>query len=347
MLRILLTECSISFITVATLPSVPSIKSFCWVIISCAFVIVSTTSSESFNKVSTISSILPLALFVCSASFWISDATTANPLPASPALAASMLAFKANRFVSSAISEIKREASRIFCADAFVCFVCCAIVSTAWCTSSLITRSWCTISVAWSLAFFMLSAPLPRSSASCPVSNSRFPILFTLKDAFLISSACRSAPSVIPSIVSLTFSMLWKVWCAVCSNESDESRRESVLPLMPLIMPSNSCWSLRIARDRSPISSLRRASLSDIVNCRFPADTCWTDAIPTLSAFVIELAQILTTITHTIVTNTTIAIIVLIIFITLRNVSCLGLPANTIPIGVLLSSGWYTGVKYP
>ena len=47
----------------------------------------------------------------CSASFRTSSATTAKPLPASPALAASMAAFKANRFVCSAIPEI---ASTIF-----------------------------------------------------------------------------------------------------------------------------------------------------------------------------------------------------------------------------------------
>ena len=40
------------------------------------------------------------------ASLLVSDATTANPFPASPARAASMDAFKDNRFVSSAISPI-------------------------------------------------------------------------------------------------------------------------------------------------------------------------------------------------------------------------------------------------
>lgn len=39
------------------------------------------------------------ALEDSSANFLISSATTANPLPASPALAASIDAFKANKFV--------------------------------------------------------------------------------------------------------------------------------------------------------------------------------------------------------------------------------------------------------
>jgi len=44
--------------------------------------------------------------FDCSASFLISSATTENPFPASPALAASIAAFKAKRLVCSAISPI-------------------------------------------------------------------------------------------------------------------------------------------------------------------------------------------------------------------------------------------------
>ncbi len=40
-----------------------------------------------------------LAFDDCSASFLISSATTANPLPASPALADSIEAFSANKFV--------------------------------------------------------------------------------------------------------------------------------------------------------------------------------------------------------------------------------------------------------
>ena len=47
-------------------------------------------------------SIFLVSLFVCSASFLISSATTANPLPASPARAASIAAFRANKLVCSA-----------------------------------------------------------------------------------------------------------------------------------------------------------------------------------------------------------------------------------------------------
>ena len=50
---------------------------------------------------------------VCSASFRISSATTANPLPLSPALAASIAAFSASRFVWSAMFWITPTISSI------------------------------------------------------------------------------------------------------------------------------------------------------------------------------------------------------------------------------------------
>ena len=61
-------------------------------------------------------SISLVALVVLSASFLTSSATTANPLPASPALAASMAALRAKRFVWSAISLITTNISPI-CAE--------------------------------------------------------------------------------------------------------------------------------------------------------------------------------------------------------------------------------------
>ncbi len=51
---------------------------------------------------------------LCSANFLISSATTAKPRPASPALAASIAAFRANRFVCSAISSIATTILPIF-----------------------------------------------------------------------------------------------------------------------------------------------------------------------------------------------------------------------------------------
>ena len=59
-------------------------------------------------------------VFDCSARCLISSATTAKPLPASPALAASILAFKDNRFVCSAMEAIMFAASWIFWIALFV-----------------------------------------------------------------------------------------------------------------------------------------------------------------------------------------------------------------------------------
>ncbi len=58
--------------------------------------------------------ICPAESFALSASFWICSATTANPRPASPALAASMLAFRESRFVSSDMSVIVSTMSVIW-----------------------------------------------------------------------------------------------------------------------------------------------------------------------------------------------------------------------------------------
>ena len=172
--------------------------------ISCVLPIVSTTRWEFPISVFTISPILPLAVSDCSASFCISDATTAKPFPASPARAASMLAFKERRFVWDAISEINCDAFWILCAEIFVCFVCSAIVATAAFTSSLIRFSSSIVTTAASLDCFIWSALSFSSSAALPVSMIRFPIYFTLSEAFFASSACKFAPVVIESTVAST-----------------------------------------------------------------------------------------------------------------------------------------------
>ncbi len=71
----------------------------------------------------TISAICSAPLLLSSERLRISSATTANPLPDSPARAASIEAFKESRFVCCEISWIKLTASLIFCAEVFVLFV--------------------------------------------------------------------------------------------------------------------------------------------------------------------------------------------------------------------------------
>ncbi len=57
--------------------------------------------------------ISPGAFAVCVASDFSSEATTAKPLPASPARAASIVAFNASRLVCPAMSGINRTTSPI------------------------------------------------------------------------------------------------------------------------------------------------------------------------------------------------------------------------------------------
>ena len=57
-----------------------------------------------------------VALAVCTARDFTSEATTANPLPASPARAASMVALSASKFVCPAMLRINLTTSPIFCA---------------------------------------------------------------------------------------------------------------------------------------------------------------------------------------------------------------------------------------
>ncbi len=65
----------------------------------------STVFSDSCLRFSIICLISPAASSDCDASFCISDATTANPFPASPALADSIEAFNAKRLVWSISNE--------------------------------------------------------------------------------------------------------------------------------------------------------------------------------------------------------------------------------------------------
>ena len=57
-----------------------------------------------------------VALLVCAARALTSEATTANPFPDSPARAASMVAFRASKFVCSAISDMSLTISPIYLA---------------------------------------------------------------------------------------------------------------------------------------------------------------------------------------------------------------------------------------
>ena len=120
-------DCSTFFCISSNACFVLSTCSLCFLKISFTSSIMETAFWESSIRTRMISLISFADSFDCSASFWICAATTAKPRPCSPALAASIDAFKESRFVSSAISVIILAASWILLADAFVVSVCSAI----------------------------------------------------------------------------------------------------------------------------------------------------------------------------------------------------------------------------
>ena len=85
------------------------------------FCIAVTDSSVAFLISVIFSSISSVLLPVSVASFLTSSATTANPFPASPARAASIVALRASKFVCSAISRMAETTSPILETCSFRC----------------------------------------------------------------------------------------------------------------------------------------------------------------------------------------------------------------------------------
>ena len=90
------------------------IETFCSSIIPTDSSIVCSTCCDLIVISLTICLISSVDCCDCSASFLISSATTANPLPLSPALAASIEALSDNRLVCSVISVMASDMKLIF-----------------------------------------------------------------------------------------------------------------------------------------------------------------------------------------------------------------------------------------
>ena len=149
--------------------------------------------------------ISPAASAEWSASFLISSATTANPLPASPALAASMEAFKESRFVCSEISVIVSTNSLII-SDSFLSSS--ILVSTLIVTSVVLVarspRVW-TICIPW-LIIFSASETNP---STWPAILLTFWISSESVSVFLTHSSACSDCFVMPSLIS---SIAWMIF---------------------------------------------------------------------------------------------------------------------------------------
>ena len=135
----------------------------------------------------------------CSASLLICWATTANPRPASPALAASILAFKERRSVSSAIFWIIVIADWMDAIESFNVLICSAIFVTEVLASSLEAFNSPMITSEAFSASDICSACLVSESTSSVIYVICSPIRSTLCFATPVSSACVADPLVISS----------------------------------------------------------------------------------------------------------------------------------------------------
>ena len=152
----------------------------CWSIISVTFFMVSTVVLELRIN----SSIMPVIWLAdsldCSASFLISSATTANPLPCSPALAASILAFKAKRLVCEVIPEIS---STMECISSMYL----SNVSSCPATLSPFSTEWSTCDTSTSISFPALSS---TCKVCCILWLMRSATLLTISTFCWIASVC-------------------------------------------------------------------------------------------------------------------------------------------------------------
>ena len=218
-------------------------------------------------------SILPAATEDSSASFLTSSATTANPLPASPALAASMAAFRARRLVWSAIFVMVSTKEDMDLTESPSCSISEELlrdIRSAVATSSISPDIWEADLSALSEVRAAISAPSVVLSATdtAPPAISSIPALACSRDAELVSRSLTTWKTS-PRISSIA----WAVW----SPMSAIDRALSVVRSdCPLAFPIMDLWASSIsARDRarSPTSSLgmfpKSPSLADI--SPFPA----------------------------------------------------------------------------
>ena len=153
--------------------------------------------------------ISPAARLDCSESCWISDATTENPLPCSPARAASILAFKDSRFVWEAIAVISSVVELILATDSLVRLVCSDRKAMDSFTLRMTSLSSATCSNA-AVAPVFIVPEISCSSVICVVfSIIMSPMQATLLFAWLASSACVVQLVPISCVALLTSFITW------------------------------------------------------------------------------------------------------------------------------------------
>ena len=141
-----------------------------------------------------------VALAVCLANSFTSVATTANPLPASPARAASIVAFNASRLVCSAMSwitsitlPISRAASPNSAIEALLALVNCEALPATWAACSALRATSLMLELSWSTAEAMTFIFVDTCSvvAAMPVTFADISsaAALTVADWLVVSSA--------------------------------------------------------------------------------------------------------------------------------------------------------------
>ena len=200
--------------TSLNLSLVSSISWFCFSTDSAAVMMLSFARFVSSFNFWMISVIFAEASFVCSESWRISSATTAKPFPASPALAASIDAFRASRLVW--FEMLMMESTNVFTSSTLSVRL--LITSTVtWLASATFTAC----------SFNSLTTPAPS-----------FTLSFVLCDASIISLMPCSAWSVFPWISEHITACFW-IASAVLSVLSAISWMELWLTLMDSCRPSS------------------------------------------------------------------------------------------------------------
>ncbi len=182
-----------------------------------------------------------VALAVCTASDFTSEATTAKPRPASPARAASMVALSASRLVCPATSWISLTTSPIFCAafaSEWISVFVIVASFTATLTRSLVWASWrlispieednssaaeAAVSTLTEASFELSTAPSARSEVRCEAANSveavvRMVTALSPTVLSMVSARCRNAAMALSTVARRSS-------CATSRSRSCSCRR--------------------------------------------------------------------------------------------------------------------------
>ena len=271
------------------------------------------------------------------ANCWISVATTAKPFPLSPALAASMLALRLNRFVCEAMDAMISVASLICTTDSFVFAVCASISCISSCTSLLLSSSSRMVSTFCFSAQDMASAFCCICSISSVVRSIFSPILCTFFAALSEISACVVALCIMLSIAPSTCRIEVVASLAVSPSSPDAISTASAFPAIFAILLIISSCRLLIAFDKSPSSSCLFINFVSISFFRLPEDTDCTILIPFFNALEKLKANTAATAIQSNITISTTKITVLMILLIAESFCALFAPTKIMPTGFLLS----------